>query len=205
GDPPRDRRGRLPLRVGRAVEPVRPPDGHRRPHAERPDRALPLRHRIRAEGPSPLARRGLAGQARLGRRSAPSALLPLRSADRKIRPARARRHAHGGNAHAPRARRVRHRHDPARPQDEEARGRQVMQPGQGYLRDAPLFPPRASEMARDIDLLFFTTLGVTIFFSTLIATLIAYFMIRYRRTSPSQVGREPRGNTMVLEVAWIVV
>src|SRR5215470_10194226 len=80
-----------------------------------------------------------------------------------------------------------------------------MQPGQQFLRDAPLFPPRASEMARDIDLLFFTTLGVTIFFSTLIATLIAFFMIRYHRKSPSQVGREPRGNTMILEVAWIVV
>jgi cytochrome c oxidase subunit II len=80
-----------------------------------------------------------------------------------------------------------------------------MQPGPGYLRDAPLFPPRASEMARQIDLLFFTTLGVTIFFSSLIAILIFYFMIRYRRTSPSQVGREPQGNTMMLEAAWIIV
>jgi cytochrome c oxidase subunit 2 len=80
-----------------------------------------------------------------------------------------------------------------------------MQPGPGYLRDAPLFPPRASEMARQIDLLFFTTLGVTIFFSSLIAILIFYFMIRYRRTSPSQIGREPQGNTMMLEAAWIIV
>jgi cytochrome c oxidase subunit 2 len=79
-----------------------------------------------------------------------------------------------------------------------------MQPG-GYLRDAPLFPPRASEMARQIDLLFFTTLGVTIFFSSLIATLIFYFMVRYHRTSPSQVGQEPKGNTMLLEAAWIIV
>jgi cytochrome c oxidase subunit 2 len=60
-------------------------------------------------------------------------------------------------------------------------------------------------MARQIDLLFFTTLGVTIFFSSLIAILIFYFMIRYRRTSPSQVGQEPKGNTMLLEAAWIIV
>ncbi len=80
-----------------------------------------------------------------------------------------------------------------------------MQPHQGFLRDAPLFPPRASEMARDIDLLYFTTLGVTVFFSSLIATLIFYFMIRYRRKSPSQVGIEPRGNTMLLEASWIIV
>jgi cytochrome c oxidase subunit 2 len=80
-----------------------------------------------------------------------------------------------------------------------------MQPLQGFLRDAPLFPPRASEMARQIDLLFFTTLGVTIFFSTLIAVLIFYFMVRYRRISPGQVGKEPQGNTMILEIAWIAV
>src|SRR4051794_21328447 len=80
-----------------------------------------------------------------------------------------------------------------------------MQPLQSFLRDAPLFPPRASEMAREIDLLFFTTLGVTIFFSSLIAVLIFYFMLRYRRRSPSQVGREQQGNTMLLEAAWIIV
>jgi cytochrome c oxidase subunit II len=80
-----------------------------------------------------------------------------------------------------------------------------MQPSHGFLRDAPLFPPRASEMARDIDLLFFTTLGVLIFFSSLIAILIFYFMVRYRRKSPSQVGKEPQGNTMLLEAAWIIV
>ena len=67
-----------------------------------------------------------------------------------------------------------------------------MQPLPGLLRDAPLFPPRASEMARDIDLLFFTTLGVTIFFSTLIAVLIFYFMVRYRRTRPRRSGKEPQ-------------
>ena len=81
----------------------------------------------------------------------------------------------------------------------------MTQPLHGFLRDAPLFPPRASEMARDIDFLFFSTLGVLIFFSTLIASLIFYFMVRYHRRSPNQVGRQPQGNTMLLETAWIIV
>jgi cytochrome c oxidase subunit II len=78
-------------------------------------------------------------------------------------------------------------------------------PAQGFLPNAPLFPPRASEMAREIDLLFFTTLGVTIFFSTLIAVLIFYFMVRYRRTSPTQVGvYQKGGSTWLLEATWII-
>src|ERR1044071_905015 len=80
-------------------------------------------------------------------------------------------------------------------------------PNQGFLPNAPLFPPQASEMARDIDLLFFATLGITIFFSTVIAVAIFYFMVRYKRTRPTEVGvyMKEGGNTMILEVAWIVV
>jgi len=81
----------------------------------------------------------------------------------------------------------------------------MMQPTQGMLPNAPLFPPRASEMAQDIDLLFFFSLGVLVFFSTLIAVLIFYFMTRYHRRSPGQVGKEPQGNTLLLEAAWIIV
>jgi cytochrome c oxidase subunit 2 len=80
-----------------------------------------------------------------------------------------------------------------------------MPPNQGYLPNAPLFPMRASEMARDIDLLFFVMLGVLVFFSTLIAALVVYFMVRYRRRSPAQVGTEIHGNTLPLETAWIII
>ena len=82
-----------------------------------------------------------------------------------------------------------------------------MQPNQGFLPNAPLFPPQASEMARDIDLLFFTALGVTVLFSSLIAVLIFYFMVRYRRTLARPSGPRPQEghNTMILEAAWIVV
>jgi cytochrome c oxidase subunit 2 len=80
-----------------------------------------------------------------------------------------------------------------------------MQPTQGFMPNAPLFPPRASEMAREIDLLFLTALGMLVFFSTLIAVLIFYFMMRYHRKSPNQVGKEGHGNTMLLEAAWIII
>jgi cytochrome c oxidase subunit 2 len=80
-----------------------------------------------------------------------------------------------------------------------------MLPNQGFMPNAPLFPPRASEMARDIDVLFLSALGVLIFFSTIIAVLVFYFMIRYHRKSPNEVGKEEHGNTMWLEAAWIIV
>jgi cytochrome c oxidase subunit 2 len=80
-----------------------------------------------------------------------------------------------------------------------------MQPLQGFLPNAPVFPPRASEMARDIDTLFFTTLGVTVFFSSLISVLLFYFMVRYRRRYPGQIGQDFTGNSTLLETSWIVV
>jgi cytochrome c oxidase subunit II len=80
-----------------------------------------------------------------------------------------------------------------------------MEPHQGFLRDSPLFPPRASEMARDIDTLFFATLGVTVFFSTIITILLFYFMVRYRRRYAGQIGQDFTGNSTLLETAWIVV
>ena len=60
-------------------------------------------------------------------------------------------------------------------------------------------------MAREIDTLFFTTLGVTILFSSLIAFFLFYFMIRYRRRVPGQIGQDLTGNTMLLEATWIIV
>jgi cytochrome c oxidase subunit 2 len=60
-------------------------------------------------------------------------------------------------------------------------------------------------MARDIDTLYFTTLGITVFFSALITVLLFYFMVRYRRKYPGQIGQDFTGNSTLLETAWIVV
>ena len=68
----------------------------------------------------------------------------------------------------------------------------------------PLFPDRASTMAPRVDALYFFLLGITVFFSLLIAGLIVYFAIKYRRRSPWSVGANIRGN-LPLEIAWTVI
>ncbi len=68
----------------------------------------------------------------------------------------------------------------------------------------PLFPARATELAREIDALFFTALGITTVFSILIASLILYFAIRYKRRSEDEVG-QPEKAGMWLEVTWSVI
>jgi cytochrome c oxidase subunit 2 len=72
----------------------------------------------------------------------------------------------------------------------------------------PLFPERASDLARQTDILFFFTLGVAAFFSMLIAVMIFYLGIKYRRRSPAEVGRAPlhaSRATTILEITWSVI
>ncbi len=52
----------------------------------------------------------------------------------------------------------------------------------------PLFPERASTMAYRVDALYFFLLAVGIFFSILIAGLIVFFAVRYRRREADGVG-----------------
>ena len=59
----------------------------------------------------------------------------------------------------------------------------------------PLFPAQASTLASRVDNLFFFLVGLTVFFSTLIATLVVVFAVKYRRTHPAQVGA-PSGRAM---------
>src|SRR5881628_2987290 len=76
------------------------------------------------------------------------------------------------------------------------------------FENAPLFPERASAIARQVDHLFFFALGGSAFFSLLIAALIFTLGIRYRRRSPSYVGTPPAPHsnaTTVLEVTWSLV
>jgi len=68
----------------------------------------------------------------------------------------------------------------------------------------PLFPERASTMAGRVDALYFFLLGIAVFFSLLIAGLIVFYAVRYRRRSPDDVGSDAHGS-MWLEVAWTVI
>jgi cytochrome c oxidase subunit 2 len=68
----------------------------------------------------------------------------------------------------------------------------------------PLFPERATELAREIDAIYFFGLGVATVFSLLIAVLVLYFGVRYRRTHEDEVGR-PEKAAAWLEIAWSIV
>jgi cytochrome c oxidase subunit 2 len=68
----------------------------------------------------------------------------------------------------------------------------------------PLFPEAASTMAARVDNLYFFLIGITVFFSLLIAGLIVYCAVRFRRRSPREIGREIR-TSYTLEAAWTVI
>jgi cytochrome c oxidase subunit 2 len=64
-----------------------------------------------------------------------------------------------------------------------------------------LFPERASTMAGRVDALYFALIGISGFFSLLIAGLIVVFAIKFRRRTPAAIGAPIHGSTL-LEVAW---
>src|SRR6266446_3159562 len=68
----------------------------------------------------------------------------------------------------------------------------------------PLFPEQASTMAGRVDALYLFLIGVSGFFSLLIAGLIVYFAIKYRRRAPDSIGASIHGG-LVLELAWTII
>jgi cytochrome c oxidase subunit 2 len=71
------------------------------------------------------------------------------------------------------------------------------------LPDFSLFPESASTFAGKVDGLFFFILFVTLFFSVLIAILLVYFAIRYRRRSETEIPK-PIVSAPRMESAWLV-
>ena len=68
----------------------------------------------------------------------------------------------------------------------------------------PLFPEQASTVAAQVDTLFFFMIAVSAFFSLLIASLVIYFAIRYRRRSEDELPRPIHGS-LRLELLWTIV
>ena len=66
-----------------------------------------------------------------------------------------------------------------------------------------LHPEQASTVAEKVDMLYFFLVGVSVFFTALIALLIIVFAIRYRKSAI--VDRTPAHPNMMLEVVWIVI
>jgi cytochrome c oxidase subunit 2 len=68
----------------------------------------------------------------------------------------------------------------------------------------PLFPVEGSVQAGQVDALYFFMLAVTAFFSLLIAGLVVFFAIKYRRRHDDEVGVAIHGS-LALELLWTVI
>jgi len=68
----------------------------------------------------------------------------------------------------------------------------------------PLFPEQASTMAARVDALYFFLVAISVFFSLLIAGLIVYYAMKYRRRSDGQIGTAIEGG-LLLEVTWSII
>jgi cytochrome c oxidase subunit II len=68
----------------------------------------------------------------------------------------------------------------------------------------PLFPESASTVASQVDSLYLFLVAVSMFFSLLIAVLVIYFAVKYRRRSPDDRPKPVHGS-IVLELAWSVI
>src|SRR5512138_3544215 len=68
----------------------------------------------------------------------------------------------------------------------------------------PLFPPEASTISGEVDLLFFFLIAVAAFFTGLIFLMVTIFAIRYRRRSSDEIPRQNLGS-LGLELVWTAV
>jgi cytochrome c oxidase subunit 2 len=68
----------------------------------------------------------------------------------------------------------------------------------------PLFPPSASTVSVEMDLLYAFIVAVCAFFTVLVAALVVYFTIKYRRRHPDEVGADIHGS-LSLELTWTFI
>ncbi len=67
-----------------------------------------------------------------------------------------------------------------------------------------LFPPNASSVATEMDLLYAFIVAVSAFFTVLVVVLLTYFAVKYRRKHPDDVGADIHGS-LVLEIVWTFI
>jgi cytochrome c oxidase subunit II len=73
------------------------------------------------------------------------------------------------------------------------------------FKDFPLFPPSASTIAERVDALYFYLVAIAVFFSLLIAGMIIYFAIKYRRRSEDEIPEQIHRQGLALELTWTVI
>jgi cytochrome c oxidase subunit II len=69
--------------------------------------------------------------------------------------------------------------------------------------NVPLFPQQASSVAGQVDAFYLFMVLLTTFFSVLIALLVLFFIIKYRKT-PERQAQQIHGSTL-LEIVWTVI
>lgn len=68
----------------------------------------------------------------------------------------------------------------------------------------PLSPPTASNFAQEYDVLFYTLVALTLFFSAVVAIAVIFFAIRYRKGTKADRSR-PMYENLFLELTWTIV
>jgi cytochrome c oxidase subunit 2 len=68
----------------------------------------------------------------------------------------------------------------------------------------PLFPPSASSVALEMDLLYLFIAAVCAFFTVLVTARVVFFTIKYRRRHPDEVGADIHGS-LALELTWTFI
>jgi cytochrome c oxidase subunit II len=72
------------------------------------------------------------------------------------------------------------------------------------MGELPLFPQQASTVAGRVDALYFFMIGLSAFFTILIAVLLVYFAVRYRRRSEDEIPPQTTGSIR-MEISWMVI
>ena len=68
----------------------------------------------------------------------------------------------------------------------------------------PLFPPAASSVAAEMDSLYLFIVAVCAFFTVLVASLVVFFTLKYRRRHHDEVGADIHGS-LALELGWTFI
>lgn len=72
------------------------------------------------------------------------------------------------------------------------------------MPDLPLFPESASSLSAEVDALYLAWVGISLFFSVLIAIIILVFFVKYRRRD-KPVGEALKISTLPIEITWSVI
>lgn len=68
----------------------------------------------------------------------------------------------------------------------------------------PLFPPNASSVAFEMDLLYAFIVAVSAFFTVVVVACLVYFAIKYKRKHQDEIGADIHGS-LILEITWTFI